>query len=172
MVDNESFILLNPIIAYDDIIKWKHFSRYWPFVKVTGGFQWRGAWVFSLICAWTNCWVNTGDAGDWRRHRGHSKIITTIKNKLLLVLWLLGPIKQKHGQNLIEFRLTCRKAIRVIAWIHPDVLRCRYFLCGLVSTKVIQKHVVYHSPVWVSIDYGMALCFHGYWTSGVIKKRF
>ena len=33
--------------------------------------QWRGALMFSLICAWTNGWVNNQDAGDLRRHRAH-----------------------------------------------------------------------------------------------------
>ena len=33
--------------------------------------QWRGALVFSLICAWINDWVNKREAGDLRRHRGH-----------------------------------------------------------------------------------------------------
>ena len=40
---------------------------------VTGEFpaqrQWRGALVFSLICVWTNGWVNNKDAGDLRRCR-------------------------------------------------------------------------------------------------------
>ena len=36
---------------------------------VTG--QWRGALMFSLICAWINGWVNNGEAGDLRRHRAH-----------------------------------------------------------------------------------------------------
>ena len=27
--------------------------------------------LFSLICAWTNGWVNNRDAGDLRRHRAH-----------------------------------------------------------------------------------------------------
>ena len=27
--------------------------------------QWRGALMFSLICAWINGWVNTREAGDW-----------------------------------------------------------------------------------------------------------
>ena len=31
--------------------------------------QWRGAWMFSLIRAWTNGWANHLDAGDLRRHR-------------------------------------------------------------------------------------------------------
>ena len=33
--------------------------------------QWRGALRFSLICACINCWVNSGDAGDLRRHCAH-----------------------------------------------------------------------------------------------------
>ena len=30
--------------------------------------QWRGALMFSLICAWTNGWANNWDAGDLRHH--------------------------------------------------------------------------------------------------------
>ena len=37
--------------------------------------QWRGALMFSLICAWINCWVNNGEAGDLRGHRAHYDII-------------------------------------------------------------------------------------------------
>ena len=37
--------------------------------------QWRGALMFSLICAWLNVWVNTREAGDLRRHRGHYDVI-------------------------------------------------------------------------------------------------
>ena len=68
---------------HDDIIKRKHFPPYWPFV---GGIhrspvnsphngQWRGALVFSLICAWINGWVNNRDAGDLRRNRAHYDVI-------------------------------------------------------------------------------------------------
>ena len=46
---------------------------------VTGEFpvqgQWRGALVFSLICAWINGWVNNREAGDLRRHRAHYNVI-------------------------------------------------------------------------------------------------
>ena len=37
--------------------------------------QWRGALMFSLICAWTNNWVNNGDAGDLRRYRAHYDVV-------------------------------------------------------------------------------------------------
>ena len=33
--------------------------------------QWRGALMFSLICVWTNGWVNNRDTGDLRRHGTH-----------------------------------------------------------------------------------------------------
>ena len=43
---------------HDDVIKWKHFPRYWPFVRGIHRSQvnsphkgqWRGALMFSLIC--------------------------------------------------------------------------------------------------------------------------
>ena len=33
--------------------------------------QWRGALMFSLICAWINDWLNNRQAGDLRLHRSH-----------------------------------------------------------------------------------------------------
>ena len=33
--------------------------------------QWCGALMYSLICAWTNGWVNNRDAGDLRGYRVH-----------------------------------------------------------------------------------------------------
>ena len=37
--------------------------------------DWRGALLFSLICAWMNGWVNNREAGDLRRHRAHYDVI-------------------------------------------------------------------------------------------------
>ena len=33
--------------------------------------QWRGALIFSFICAWINARVNNREAGDLRHHRAH-----------------------------------------------------------------------------------------------------
>ena len=68
---------------HDDVIKWKHFPRYWLFVRgirqspVNSPHkgQWRRALMFSLICAWINGWVNNREAGDKRRHRDHYDVI-------------------------------------------------------------------------------------------------
>ena len=68
---------------HDDVIKWKHFPRNWPFVRgihrspVNSPHkgQWRGALMFTLICARINGWVNTREAGDLRRYRPHYDVI-------------------------------------------------------------------------------------------------
>ena len=58
-------VLLPSWGKHDDVIKWKHFPRYWPFVRgihwspVNSPHkgQWRRALMFSLICARINGWV-------------------------------------------------------------------------------------------------------------------
>ena len=44
--------------------------------------HWRGALMFSLICAWNNSWANNGDAGDLRRHGAHYVVIVMPKLKI------------------------------------------------------------------------------------------
>ena len=68
---------------HDDVIKWKHFPRYWPSVRgihrspVNSPHkgQWRVALMFSLMCAWINGWINNVGAGDLRRCRAHYDVI-------------------------------------------------------------------------------------------------
>ena len=63
-------------VLHDNVIKWKHFPRYWPFVRgihlspVNSPHkgQWRRVLMFSLICTRINSWVNNREAGDLRRH--------------------------------------------------------------------------------------------------------
>ena len=73
--------------VHDGVIKKKRFPRYWPFVRgihrspvnTPHKGQWRGALMFSLICAWTNDWANTRDAGGLRHHRSHYDV--TVMNR-------------------------------------------------------------------------------------------
>ena len=75
------------ILFHDDVIKGKHFLRYRPCVQgihrspVNSPHkgQWRGALIFSLICAWINGSVNNREAGDLRRHRAHYDVIVMSK---------------------------------------------------------------------------------------------
>ena len=75
---------------HDDVINWKHFPLYWPFVRgihwspVNSPHkgQWRGALMFSLICVWVNGWVNNREAGDLRRYCAHYDV--TLKLHVVL----------------------------------------------------------------------------------------
>ena len=42
--------------------------------------QWRGALMFTLICARINGWVNNREAGDLRRYRAHYDVIVMCSN--------------------------------------------------------------------------------------------
>ena len=74
-------------LLHDDVIKWKHFPRHWPFVRgihrspVNSPHkgQWRRALMFSLICDWLNRWVNNREAGDFRRHRAHHDVVVMVR---------------------------------------------------------------------------------------------
>ena len=91
---------------HDDVIKWKHFSCYWPFVRGTRRSlvnsahkgQWRGALMFPLICAWLSSWVNNGEAGDLRRHRAHYDVIAM--GAIIRQPWCLWYNLVKYGKQI------------------------------------------------------------------------
>ena len=70
-------------MEHGDGFKWKHFPCYRPFtrgihlspVNAPHKGQWRGALMFSLICASTTVRVNNRDSDDLRRHRAHYDVI-------------------------------------------------------------------------------------------------
>ena len=109
--------------AYDDVIKWRHFPRYWPFVwgihrwpvNSPHKCQWRGAFGFSLICVWINGWVNNGKAGDLIRHRAHYDVIVLSYkygsdhfHDFLLSLRIYGNFEHCHCSVLCHFFLLDR----------------------------------------------------------------
>ena len=101
---------------HDDVIKWKHFPRYWPFVRgihrspVNSPHkgQWRGALMFTLICARINGWVNNCKAGDLRRKRAYYDVIVMIPwtplSCGLAGCWRINFILHNNG---------CKNSIRI-----------------------------------------------------------
>ena len=84
MAQNDIISIMTPsyLFAHDYVIKWKHFPRYWPFMRgihrsprnspYKG--QWRGSFMFSLICtlnkrlskqSW-GWWFETPSRSLWR----------------------------------------------------------------------------------------------------------
>ena len=65
---------------------WRHQMEallcHWPFVRGIHRWpvdsphkcQWRGALLFSMMCAWTNGWANNRDAGDLGCHIAHCDV--------------------------------------------------------------------------------------------------
>ena len=76
---------------HDDVIKWKHFPRYWPFVRgihrspvnSPHRCQWRGASVFSLICTRINSWETIVRLVILRRNRTHYDVTVMMLLHLL-----------------------------------------------------------------------------------------
>ena len=73
--------------VHGDVIKWKHFPRYWPFVRIIHlspfNSQHKGQyaefWCFLWSTPWINGWVNNRKAGDLRRNRVHYDVIVMWK---------------------------------------------------------------------------------------------
>ena len=115
--------------AHDDVIKWKHFPRYWPIVRgihrspVNSPHkgQWRGALMFSLICAWINGWVSNREAGDLRRHRTHYDVTVMCVTVVGHLLWMGYdiPFILKY---LWAFSVTVVVAqIKTLSWGYGDL---------------------------------------------------
>ena len=75
-------------LVHGDVIKWKHFLCYWPFVRgihqspvvCPHKGQWCGALNFCLICTWTSSWANTRNASDLRCLHGLYDITVVFQN--------------------------------------------------------------------------------------------
>ena len=119
----------NAVEWHDDVIKWKHFPRNWPFVweihrsqvisPHTG--QWCGALMFSLICVWINGWVNNREAGDLRRYGAHNDVTVMYSMKYLWQRglncwnWLLLTMTSVYIEVHIHARFWWEQPIRLIA---------------------------------------------------------
>ena len=102
---------------HDDVIKWKHFPRYWSFVRGIHQWpvnsphkgQWRGALMFSLICAWIMGWVNNHEAGDLRRHRTHYDVIVMARAGLIF-----------QGRGIHKISTSLYEIVIISILVNPD----------------------------------------------------
>ena len=116
-------------MGHDDIIKWKHFPRYRPFVRGIHWTpvnsppkgQWRGALMFSLICDWTNDWANNRGTGDLKRHCAHYNI-TVMTCHFVAITGTTTPVPYQTSQVTVAWRSGAWK----IKFIGSD-LQNRYF---------------------------------------------
>ena len=127
--------------SHDDVIKWKHFPRNWPFVREIHRSpvnfphkgQRRGALMFSLIYAWINDWVNNREAGDLRRQHGHYDVIVMSVNHC-----------QYRGSVVIAFQIHRLEGDPIYILKLLSHCLCRYlFLKNLWRLSKLLPHVRY-----------------------------
>ena len=119
---------------HDDVIKWKHLPRYWPFVRgihrspvnSPHNGQWRGALLFSLICVWINGWVNNREAGDLSRYRAYYDVtvmcqwwITVNEHIIILILHIYQHfwVSEELSLCIHGSIITCQKLGLQFPWI-------------------------------------------------------
>ena len=105
--------------CHDDVIKWKHFPRYWPFVRgihrspvnSPHKCQWRSALMFSLICVWINGWVDNREAGDLRRYSAPYDVIVMVNSLITCLWWSPRPTVANSCTNQCEWHRLRMEAI-------------------------------------------------------------
>ena len=129
----ETTLQCKMIPGHDDVIKWKHFPRYWPFVRrihpspVNSPHkgQWRGALMFSLICTRISGWINNREAGDYdvtvmchhkiswnfeaQRFVGRVSIYSLKLSKCMSSFRAEPPVKFQSDVNILTSSLTASR---------------------------------------------------------------
>ena len=121
--------------------------------------QWRGALMFSLICARINDWVSNREAGDLRRHRGHyyfDVIMTTMASQITSQtqtiethstkrrMWTipsLNCIRYQDKQIKLHCNCTHPFSYHTVIWMHMRI----FWVIDLISISIhCFRHHHYH----------------------------
>ena len=148
--------------CHEDVIKWKHFPRYWPFMRLIHrspvnsphNGQWRGALMFSLICLWLNGWVN-GEAHDLKCHRAHYDVtvmfyctnwthsfvtLTITKSDYLTIIMLNAaviPLSVATCCWIIGYGLSqLEQELNYTAWYIVNQWNGRRYLCQVLQVAL------------------------------------
>ena len=127
-------------IYHEDVIKWKYFPRNWSFVRgvhrspVTSPNkgQWRGALMFSLICAW-----KSGLETPWdglRRHRAHYDV------RVMSAMYRIGTSRSSIQEGSSYNRMSVMTTQITFQILHTHALkqncaRCRKWLYSPIQNE-------------------------------------
>ena len=148
----------NMSLCHDDVIKWKHFPRYWPFVRGIHRSpvnpphkgQWRRALTFSLICARINCWVHNCEAGDFRRHRAHCDVIVMAVPqglKMRLNDQFNSGMGRRHRHVFTFCNVTCPSML-ITNCLHISIkLEIQTSGSSIQDSEPIWIHYPHHVPI-------------------------
>ena len=144
---------------HDDVIKWKHFPRYWSFVRGIHRSpvdsphkgQWRGALIFSLMWAWTvlcGCIVLYYDI-HLISDLGHLLCVLEFERSTEATARLYTTYKNTTGMCLeLRYQLKLSSAFKVIVrgedYLEQE-LQTRFF------DKVLMHHKITFRAVYIFV---------------------
>ena len=114
--------------SHDDVIRWKHLPRYWPFVWGIHRSQRTVMRSFdvSLICVRIPGWLDNHDAGDLRRHCAHYDVTVIIFHVQL-------RDREQTTHNKLETKETNTQINSTLSRRHSNDYKVRYVF-SLIST--------------------------------------
>ena len=121
---------------HDDVIKWKHFLRYWPSVLVTGEVPahrpvTRSSHVFFDLCLNGRLSKNR-EAGDLRRHGAHY-VVTVMNTNSTLVQIMVWHSK---GRQAIVWTNDGRAQIKMwLTWWHKRKYKTHYEMNRVIAPE-------------------------------------
>ena len=150
--------LWNAPLPHDDVIKWKHFPRYWHFVRgihrspVNSPHkgQWRGALMFSLICVLINGWVNNREDGNLRRYRAHYDVT---------LMHFIRRIRLQYASNRNALLLSKRNLGNVCYWCFFSVCPVRLDLNNIYPRLCAKTHTTIIYPKIPEFSQAFECCF-------------
>ena len=133
--------------------------------------QWRGALMFSLICACTNGWASNRDASDLRHHRVHCNAIAyeipqknrkgtlyNVKNILPdnKVCWDHHPCESNYLPHRIDVRINTLRPRQNGRHFADDIFKCIFlnenvWILIKISLKFVPKGPINNIPALVQI---------------------
>ena len=89
--------------------------------------QWRRALMFSLICTWIKCCVNSREAVDLRHHRAHYDVTVMIGKYSSICLTHLSLSTAWWKVTVTCYPLICE----MLKMIKSSYFKVNYFICSL-----------------------------------------
>ena len=147
---------------HDDVINWKHFPRYWPFVRginlspVSSPHkgQWRGALMFPLICSWINVWASNREGGDLKRHRAHYDI--TVMHPAIVAASQTNNRGNMACFRLLFFTSCCWRTDNMLTHWDRDKMAAIFqtkFSSGFSWMKMYEFRLTFHWSLFLAVQF-------------------
>ena len=125
---------------HDDVIKWKRFPRYWPFVREFQPSLWnspyKGQWRGALMLS-----------GDLRRHLAHSDVTVMLRFYDDLLLQLVADVRKM----LTTKRYSTSLQITWKPFLFPPIWLWKTNICLDANSKAVNVFLLLHCCIIICV---------------------